>query len=471
MSVKDEENKEITNLIDGDGLLENEDLLRYFIEEDEVIANRHRVLILLRFFGVIGEERPSWRGRRRCRPRTNRHLARDYASWLLEGDDDMFKHLFRMPQALFRDLCRWLRINTSARDSRQISLEQKLMIVLWIFAYGEPQRNTAFRFCVSQGTVSNIFHELLEPLRRLHIRFVMQPTSHLLDLSAFVELSPKMTAFNGAVGAIDGCHIPAYVPRRHQKRYWSRKNNISQNILAAVNFEGFFVYVLVGAEGSINDSSLIRIAKTIDLRIPSARFFIADAGFGSSRGILIPFPETRYHLKDWEAADRRPQNKKEIYNLRHARLRVIVEQIFGRVKRKFKIVRHSAAEYDIRDQQRIILAVTGLWNFILGDGLEPNERDLDLQTYLNNFPHARAAMEAAKRRADDFVPAQTPRGLRAAIAGATWQRYNEVLRIRREKEEEEARNHRRHRGNRGEEAIEIRGSGESEESEGGEEIE
>jgi hypothetical protein len=59
MSVKDEENKEITNLIDGDGLLENKDLLRYFIEEDKVIANRYRVLILLCFFGAIREERPS----------------------------------------------------------------------------------------------------------------------------------------------------------------------------------------------------------------------------------------------------------------------------------------------------------------------------------------------------------------------------------------------------------------------------
>ena len=333
-------------------------------------------------------------------------------------------------------------------------------IMLWIFAYGEPQRNTAFRFCVSQGTVSNIFHELIEPLRLLHIRFVVQPTSHLLDLSTFVELSPKRRAFNGAVGAIDGCHIPAFVPRQQQRRYWSRKNNISQNILAAVNFEGFFVYVLVGAEGSINDSSLIRIAKTIDLRIPSARFYVADAGFGSSRGILIPFPETRYHLQDWEAAARRPQRPEEIYNLRHAQLRVIVEQIFGRVKRKFKIVRHSAAEYSIRDQHRIVLAVTGLWNFLLADGIEPGERDLDLLTYLNNFPLAREAMEAAKRRADDFVPAQSPTGLRSMIAKTTWRDYNIILRRRREEEQQEARNQQRRESGRGEEGGDSEEGGE-----------
>jgi hypothetical protein len=50
-----------------------------------------------------------------------------------------------------------------------------------------------------------------------------------------------------------------------------------------------------------------------------------------------------------------------------------------------------------------MLVVTGLWNFLLADSIEPGERDLNLLIYLNNFSLAREAMEAAKRRADDFV--------------------------------------------------------------------
>jgi hypothetical protein len=206
----------------------------------------------------------------------------------------MFNDLFCMPKGVFFDLCRWLRINTTASDGRYQSLELKLMVFLWIVAYNEPQRNTAYRFQIGQGSVSRIFHQLINPIRVLHTRFVRQPSP--ADVSPVVECDPKFMQFNGAVGAIDGTHILAFVPIRRQKRFWSRKNNISQNVLAAVNFEGAFVYVLAGAEGSINDVSLIRIALTMDFKVPRGRFYLADAGFGSRIGIVIPFPRTRYHL-------------------------------------------------------------------------------------------------------------------------------------------------------------------------------
>lgn len=80
MTSEDEENEEITHLIDDDSLLNDRDFLRQLAIEDEVITNCHRVLIVLRFLGVIGDERLTWRGRRRRRPRANTHLAREYAS-------------------------------------------------------------------------------------------------------------------------------------------------------------------------------------------------------------------------------------------------------------------------------------------------------------------------------------------------------------------------------------------------------
>ncbi|EEU33376.1 uncharacterized protein NECHADRAFT_89543 [Fusarium vanettenii 77-13-4] len=76
MAAEDEGNEGNTDLIDKDGLLDNEDLLRRLAIEDHVIADHHRVLILLRFLGAIEEERPYRRGRRRRRLRTNTRLAR-----------------------------------------------------------------------------------------------------------------------------------------------------------------------------------------------------------------------------------------------------------------------------------------------------------------------------------------------------------------------------------------------------------
>jgi hypothetical protein len=64
----------------------------------------------------------------------------------------------------------------------------------------------------------------------------------------------------------------------------------------------------------------------------------------------------------------RPQNAKELFNLRHASLRNAIERIFGVLKRKFKILK-TAPEYSIQTQVDIVLALTALFNFTrLRDG-------------------------------------------------------------------------------------------------------
>ncbi|THU80096.1 hypothetical protein K435DRAFT_561841, partial [Dendrothele bispora CBS 962.96] len=59
----------------------------------------------------------------------------------------------------------------------------------------------------------------------------------------------------------------------------------------------------------------------------------------------------------------RPQSKEELYNLRHAQLRNVIERIFGVVKRQWKIVRENC-EYPFRVQSVMPLAIAALHNFI-----------------------------------------------------------------------------------------------------------
>jgi hypothetical protein len=59
----------------------------------------------------------------------------------------------------------------------------------------------------------------------------------------------------------------------------------------------------------------------------------------------------------------RPDNAKELFNLRHASLRNVIERIFGILKRKFKILA-TVGEYSVNTQIHLVLALTGLFNFI-----------------------------------------------------------------------------------------------------------
>jgi hypothetical protein len=48
------------------------------------------------------------------------------------------------------------------------------------------------------------------------------------------------------VGAIDGTHVPANVPVEIQGKFRGRKEETTQNVLAAITFDLKFIYVLAG---------------------------------------------------------------------------------------------------------------------------------------------------------------------------------------------------------------------------------
>ena len=59
----------------------------------------------------------------------------------------------------------------------------------------------------------------------------------------------------------------------------------------------------------------------------------------------------------------RPKDKYELFNLRHAQARNVIEQIFGVLKRRFRILL-LAPEYNTEIQSRIPATLVALYNFI-----------------------------------------------------------------------------------------------------------
>ena len=75
------------------------------------------------------------------------------------------------------------------------------------------------------------------------------------------------------------------------------------------------------------------------LSIPEEKYYLGDAGYSqSSKHLLVPYSGVRYHLKEHYKAKEKPQNAKELFNLRHASLRNIIERCFGVFKRRFRIL-------------------------------------------------------------------------------------------------------------------------------------
>ncbi|CAA0808317.1 Unknown protein, partial [Striga hermonthica] len=169
----------------------------------------------------------------------------------------------------------------------------------------------------------------------------------------------------GCLGALDGTYIDVRVPGIDKARYRNRKSHISVNVLGVCDTNMNFVYMLCGWEGSAADSRVLRdaVTRTQGLRVPNGNYYLVDGGYTNGPGFLAPYRGVRYHLQEWGTGSRRPQNFRELYNLRHAKARNAIERSFGILKMRWAILR-SCSYYSIRTQNRIIMACALLHNFI-----------------------------------------------------------------------------------------------------------
>lgn len=105
--------------------------------------------------------------------------------------------------------------------------------------------------------------------------------------------------FQSCLGSIDGSHFHAWVSEDLMARHRNRKGGITQNVLAACDFNMLFIYILSGWEGSASDSHIYERAREQDLAIPDGWYYLADAGFPMCSALLVPYRGKRYHLKEW----------------------------------------------------------------------------------------------------------------------------------------------------------------------------
>ncbi|KAL6494285.1 hypothetical protein OROGR_031085 [Orobanche gracilis] len=97
--------------------------------------------------------------------------------------------------------------------------------------------------------------------------------------------------------------------------------------------------------------------------LPQGKFFLMDCGFPNRRQFLAPFRGVRYHLQDFAGQGRNPENAKELFNLRHASLRNVIERIFGIFKSRFTVFK-TAPPFPYKTQAELVLACAGLHNFL-----------------------------------------------------------------------------------------------------------
>jgi hypothetical protein len=131
---------------------------------------------------------------------------------------------------------------------------------------------------------------------------------------------------------------------------------------------------------------------------------------------------------------RRPANKEELFNLRHASACNIIERIFGVIKRRFRILL-LAPEYSMAVQARIPTALCAIHNFIRTHDAVEGELPGDVAPLFDNGHD-----EHHLRSAAHVIEQPESSANRDRIASLMWEDYQRLrmdIEAERENDEDE----------------------------------
>ena len=180
----------------------------------------------------------------------------------------------------------------------------------------------------------------------------------------------KEWQFPNCLGAIDGKLVHVQRPTKCGAQYFSYKRTFSVNMMAVVNAHYEFVYVTVGAQGSANDAAVFNassFSKALEnvsnpLAIPPARclpnidiaalmVFVADDAYPLRCNIMKPF------------SSRGLSTSERIFNYRLSTARRMVENAFGILVSRFRILR-DGMQLQPDTVSHVVLACCVLHNFL-----------------------------------------------------------------------------------------------------------
>ncbi|XVE49422.1 hypothetical protein DITRI_Ditri01bG0081200 [Diplodiscus trichospermus] len=261
-----------------------------------------------------------------------------------------------MNRVTFIKLCSLLQQNGKLKATRNIVADEMVAITLWVLAHHTKNRVATCLFERSGEMVSRVVNKVIRSIIRLQVMFLVTRPNPIPDDST----DSTWKWFK----ALDGAFINVHVPVGDRPRYRNRKGEIAVNVLGACTSNIQFIYVLLGWEGSAADGRVLRdaIRRQNGLQVRCGTYYLVDAGYANSEGVLASFRGQRYHLNDWRS-DYQPTTAEEIFNKAHASARNVIERCFGVLKQRWAILR-SPAFYPMKVQNMIIMACALLYNFI-----------------------------------------------------------------------------------------------------------
>ncbi|CAN7975793.1 unnamed protein product [Ixodes persulcatus] len=301
-----------------------------------------------------------------------------------------FKACFQVMPCTFRyivDVCRPTMQRETTNMRTPIIVEKRVAIALYKLCSTAEDRTIGYLFGVGRATVNIVYREfcrtIVAKLEESTVAMVRQSElyNHMLEFEA-------VCGFPSAIGALDGCHLAVSPPKDQDCDYRNYKGWYSIILLAIVDHRYTFRYVNVGSPGKCHDAHVYRNSRLPAL-LSSLRaetplvvngtavppIVLCDQAFPLTPNLMKPFPHgTQLSVAQGD------------YNYCLSKSRRIVENAFGRLKARFRIIM-KRTETKIENVNSVVRACCILHNVCerFNDPVDP-QRLKDIEEMRANQP-------------------------------------------------------------------------------------
>ena len=287
-------------------------------------------------------------------------------------DRELFFRYHRMTPTRFEHLLSLVedRITKQKTQFRKpISARERLSITLRFLATGESQQSLSFSYRMGRSTISKIVAETCDVIFEcLKTEYLRAPATDE-EWECISEQFAEQWNFPHVIGAIDGKHIRIECPKQSGTLYYNYKGFYSIVLLAVCDANYCFTLFDVGSYGSNNDSGVLansemgnRFANE-DFHLPKAKdlkgckykplpyFLVGDEIFPLKSWLMRPFPGSNL------------SEEHKIYNYRHSRARRTIENAFGILAARWRILL-KPIRASVEHVERYVCACLALHNYL-----------------------------------------------------------------------------------------------------------
>ncbi|XP_066983814.1 uncharacterized protein [Macrobrachium rosenbergii] len=254
-------------------------------------------------------------------------------------------------------------------------------ITLRFLATGDSYKSLQYAFRVAHNTISCIVPETCRAIVSAFGDEELQVPQTPEAWKQVARWFEEWWNFPHVIGAIDGKHIRLRNPPFGRTHYYNYKKFFSMILLAIVDASYKFLYVDVGAIGSESDGGVFAQTRLCEMlakqeaNLPQPEF-LPDAINGAPVDYFLlgddAFPLRNYFMKPYP---KRGLSKEErIYNYRLSRAGRTVENAFGILASKFRVL-HTSMCIKPDCAESVVLAACVLHNLIIKRNPRRQEAD------------------------------------------------------------------------------------------------